>query len=190
MRVSLFRLVAIVLPPLVAANCWNTIYLIFTFGIGGAINNACAQPKCTQGLERLGLQDSSCGCIADVESFPTIKGVAGCTSGVFCIEGDLCGDARTSMTFGSGGDLDTGEELYSYFLATTPSVYELRIIAYPQDSSQFGSCLATVLGDQNCQSCSICDDGVSFNLDCSDVTVNGEPGPVVTDCLNFMFMKV
>lgn len=190
MRFSCCLLAFLLLPSLVAGNCLNTLYLIFTFGIGGCINTLCAQGKCDDGLARLGLQDSSCGCIADVESFPTLKGVGGCSSGVFCIEGDLCGDAKTSMTFQSGGDLDTGEDMYSYFLATTPSVYELRIIAQPQDSASFGSCSAAIDSTNNCRSCSICGDGKSFIFDCSDVTVNGAAGPVVTSCLNFMFQKV
>lgn len=185
-----FQVLTLLLPPLVAANFCNTVYVCLTFGIGGLVNQCIAQPKCDAGLERLGLQNFNCGCIADVESFPCIKGVGGCSSGVFCIEGDLCGDAKMDMTFTSGGDLVTDEQLYGYFLTSTPSVYELRVIATPQDSDTFGSCTATIDSVNDCSSCSICADGKSFNFDCSSLTVNGAAGPVVTDCLNFMFQKV
>ena len=186
-RMKFLSVVLLVLPVLVAANLCNTIFVCFTFGVGGLVNQCIAQPKCDDGLTRLGLQNSNCGCIADVESWPSIKGVAGCSSGVFCIQGDLCGDARFSMTFKSGGALDTSEELYSYFATSSPSIYEIRIIAQPQDSERFGSCSATIDSTNSCQSCSICEDGITFSFDCSNVNVDGGAGPVVSNCLNFMF---
>lgn len=170
----------------------NTIFLILTFGLGGLINNCIAGPKCDEGLDHLGLSDQNCGCIADVESGPLfcVKGVASCSSGVFCIQDDLCGDAKMSMTFGDNGDLDRGTELYSYFLTTIPDVYEIRIVAQPKNddvtaSNTFESCSAAIDGT-GCQNCSICPDGISFTFDCSDAIASG---PVVDDCLNFMFEK-
>jgi len=147
----------------------------------------------------LGVFDEEyCGCIADVEDGPfCVKGVAGCSSrGIFCIQDDLCGDANMAMTFGDNGELDTTTELYSYFLATTPAVYELRIIAQPNpnDNTRFASCQATLDSTKQCQSCRICDNGISFAFDCSDQTVNNGGGdvvgPVVSECLNFLFEKI
>ena len=183
----------VLLPLTVTGNICNTIYLCLTFGIGGIVNECIARPKCEDGFQRLGLPPTSdyCGCIADVESWPCIKGVGGCSSsGIFCIQDDLCGDSRFSMTFTSGGGLETSEELYSYFFATSPSVYEIRILAQPQDGARFGTCLATIDSTSNCQACSICADGVTFTFDCSNVSIDGASGPVVTDCLNFIYQKV
>ena len=159
------------------------------------MNQQCAQPKCDDGLDKLELgqvDQENCGsCIADVEDFPCIKGVAGCSSGIFCIENDLCGDAKTSMTFGKDGDLDQDTDMYSYYLTNSPEVYELRIIATPQDEDTFGSCTAAI-DSTACQACTMCADGISFTFDCSDRPVGDSmsAGPVITDCLNFMFRKV
>lgn len=123
-----------------AGECLNTVFLIVTFGLGGIVNQQCAEPKCHDGVRRLLLgndledQENCDSCLADVEDFPNIKGVAGCTSTrVFCIQDDLCGDARTSMTFAKHGDLDVDEDLYAYFFTSAPDVYELRVIAVPQN---------------------------------------------------------
>ena len=190
-------LVVCFLSPVDAGECLNTLFLIVTFGLGGLVNRKCAEPKCADGVARLGLGDSdqeNCGsCIADVESFPLIKGVAGCVSTrVFCVQDDLCGDAKASMTFGKNGVLDTDEDLYSYLFTSTPEVFELRVIAVPEDEEEFGSCTATIDSTSECQSCDICANGVTFTFDCSNQLVGDEasPGPVITDCMNFMFRKV
>ncbi|CAB9514424.1 expressed unknown protein [Seminavis robusta] len=177
-----------------AGEFLNTIFLILTFGIGGIVNNCIARPKCQDGVAKLGLEyNDFCGCIADIESGPLfcVRGVGGCNSGgVFCIEGDLCGDSTFDMTFGDGGKLK--DDLYGYFFATTPDVYELRVIATPLSNKEvFESCSAAVEGKE-CGSCNICPDGISFRFDCSDITVgsSGAAGPVMNDCLNFLFQKV
>jgi len=171
----------------------NTIYLIFTFGLGGLINQQVAGPKCESGLDRLelGANENCDSCIADVESFPVIKGVGACSSGVFCIQDDLCGDAKMSMTFGKHGDLDVGTDLFSSFWTSSPQVYELRIVASPKNENEFEACTATVDINKECQSCNICADGISFTFDCSNQMVgsSNSAGPIVTDCLNFMFRK-
>jgi hypothetical protein len=133
-----------------------------------------------------------CGCGPDIESAPQIKGVGGCrSSSIFCIEGDLCGDARFDMTFEGRGDLDTEEVLTTYFLANSPAVYEIAVTAQPKDSATFGSCTATVEIDKICQSCSICDDGITFTFDCSNtVFYDNSTGPAISDCLNFLYEKV
>ena len=149
-----------------------------------------------------------CGCIANVEDGPLgcVKGEASCSSSaIFCIQDNLlCGDARMSMTFvddkNNGNLLDTTALLYSYFLTDGTSdtgVYEIQLIATPtqqQDdaTNTFESCTVSIGNNNdsgNCQRCNICQDGISFQFDCSDQTIgtSNSSGPVVNECLDFTF---
>jgi hypothetical protein len=194
--------------------------IIASYFVFGAIARCVVRPRCQEGISKLLGEDAeetfvNCDCMAEIDRiFCNWYGSATCRSQEnFCLpsqtnsDSSYCGESFVSGVFRRGGDFariaDADDEttdtlstrLFAYFRGTVDydAPFEIRVEALQGEDTRLLLCDAFVEVEP-CSSCTICDDGLSFTADCSNVEFGENsqrlPADLLSSCHNFAFEAV
>jgi hypothetical protein len=157
------------------------------------------QNICDAGLTALGIDGTlDCSCVLEFKGlFQGFDGMAGCTlDEPRCLVPPSLYCATGSIDIGVEGGFFTGTELTSDISACFEvqsglpgGILSLDNICFTfiPDGLRLASCTVAI-GEVECESCSICDSGIDFKFDCSNIDLLPSPllkvpGPKFESCL-------